>query len=89
MGDPGMLKRIRKEEYLRQYAAVLRAHARSAKGKASIRLIEAADFIDLQADMEEAGAEASSTDGRSRMNGFHCLVINSTAGSAGIKLDGV
>ena len=43
-----MHERMSKEEYFREYAAVLRAYARRVKGKAGIRLIEAAESMESQ-----------------------------------------
>ena len=73
---------------LRDYVAALRAYARYAKGKASIRLIEAADVIEWQADRERTLAKTSNATERTapeELNraGHAVQVISSSfAGSA-------
>jgi hypothetical protein len=47
-----MREMIRRVEYLRQYAALLRAYARRTKGNANSKLIQAAEYLDSQVAVE-------------------------------------
>ena len=42
----------RRVEYLRQYAALLRAYARRTRGNINSKLIEAAEYLDAQVAVE-------------------------------------
>jgi hypothetical protein len=49
---------IPKVEYFRQRAALLRAYARSMRGRASSKLIEVAEYLDSQVAIEAALAKS-------------------------------